>query len=111
MQETTPSIHLKRGQSHYAYFRRGTVIRVVTGAVCLTSRIPLEQSVLTVQIPVRSGGVYCVSTSGWLALVADRDSDFGMHLAPSLAGAARRAWGVLRRSTSVSFKGFRFAWS
>jgi len=60
----TGLISLARGQSHHVALRRGSVISVASGAVLLISRTRLEDTVLTVQVPLHCGGVYCVAVSG-----------------------------------------------
>ncbi len=67
-------VNLVIGQSHHAALRRGSVISVASGAVLVISRIRLEDTVLTVQVQLHPGGVYCVAVSGTFEIRALKEA-------------------------------------
>lgn len=71
----TSQLLLVKGQSHFAEFPRGTVIRVAAGSVTLVQRTTLERCLLAQQTTMQRGAVYCVEVPTWVEIVAQADAD------------------------------------
>jgi hypothetical protein len=77
---------LQTGQSHHATLQRGSVLHVMTGQISVTTRVWLDDSVQTLQMPVHAGGIYCVATSGNYEIVALKSAQVLQHQPPKLFG-------------------------
>lgn len=95
---------LQTGQSHHASLQRGTVIHVMTGQISVTTRVWLDDSVQTLQMPVHAGGIYCVATSGDYEIMAVKQAQVLQHRPPSLFGPL--AWpGFLKKCSPDRTRG------
>jgi hypothetical protein len=97
MQTTDTQRGLLRGQSFVAHFQRGAVITVVSGSVQVISRVWLDHTSLTTQIPVLRGGVFYVPCSGWLEISADSDALVGLGQQPGGLMLVKRLWRAVAR--------------
>lgn len=86
---TQTRINLLRGQAHCEQLRQGTLIRVTTGTVSVTSHVWVENTLLTVTTPVYPGGVLELSASGWHEIAARSEAELWLVL--PLKGI-QRAW-------------------
>ncbi len=95
---------LQAGQSHHATLQRGTVIHVMVGQVAIVTRIRLDGSIQTLQMPLHAGGIYCVATSGDYEIVALKSAQVLQHRPPGLLGPL--SWpGFLKKSAPNRSRG------
>lgn len=96
--DSTRPIHIRllRGQAHCEQLKQGTLIRVVTGTLSLTSHVWLDNTLLTQTTPVHSGCVYGLPSCGWFELAAQSDVELSLVLPASRSPMAWLVAGVIR---------------
>lgn len=95
---TETCISLQRGQAHWEQLRQGTLIRVATGSLVVSSHVWLETTLVKQVIRVTEGGMYGVAACGWFELAAQTDTElFLLAPARSTPLASLRGWHWLRR--------------
>lgn len=72
---TQTRISLLRGQAHCEQLQQGTLIRVVTGTVFITSHVWVENTLMTMKTPVYPGGVFDLPASGWYEIAAQSEAE------------------------------------